>query len=83
MNTRGPWLDLSPFTPPTPPAPLGYMACIDWGPGWHRYLLIDRQTRKHYIRTTGPRTTVREIDRHAAKRAYHAAGKPALRPVLH
>ena len=61
----------------------GYMACIDWGPCWHRYLVIDRQTRRHYIRTTGPRTTVREIDRHAARRAYAAAGKPTLRPVLH
>jgi len=61
----------------------GYMACIDYGPGWHKYLVIDRTTRRHYVRTAGPRTTMREIDRDTARRLYRASGRPTLRPVTH
>ena len=62
---------------------LGWMAEVGWGPGWHQYLVIDRTTRKYYLRTAGPRTTVRELLRFEARKVYQNTNKPTLRPVMH
>jgi hypothetical protein len=80
---NGPQLTIDDDRPTGTGKALGYMAEVGWGPGWHQYLVIDRTTRRYYLRTAGPRTTVREISRFAARQVFNSTGKPTLRPVMH
>lgn len=54
------------------------------GPGWRQLLVIDRETRRHYIRNEHPSgSTLCEIDRGEARFVYKSRELPTrLYPVL-
>jgi hypothetical protein len=63
------------------PRTLGYRVCVDSGPGWHRWVIVDRYTRLRYSRLESPGgAVVRPIERTTA-RAMVPHGS-TLRPVI-
>ncbi len=62
----------------------GWRVTIDTGPGWRKMLVIDRETRRHYVRTEAPSgSTLTQIDKVVAAGLYRTrALATELFPVL-